>query len=61
MLFYYDAEFTPECPCTGQCSTALGDDVCRGCGRTLDEIKRWPQMTDEERIEVNRRILLDIK
>jgi predicted Fe-S protein YdhL (DUF1289 family) len=53
---YAPMEFTAECPCTGHCSTALGDEICRGCGRTFDEITRWPQMTDEERIEINRRI-----
>jgi len=37
----------------------LGDDVCRGCQRTLEEITLWPQMTDEERRVVNRRIALE--
>jgi predicted Fe-S protein YdhL (DUF1289 family) len=47
---------TTECPCTGHCTTALGDDVCRSCLRTFDEITRWPQMSEEERSAVNRRI-----
>jgi len=48
-----------DCPCTGHCSTVLGDDVCRGCQRTLEEVTRWPQMSEEERREVNRRIVLE--
>lgn len=49
-------EISATCPCIGHCSTTLGDDVCRGCLRTLDEVTRWPLMNDEERTQVNRRI-----
>jgi predicted Fe-S protein YdhL (DUF1289 family) len=49
-------EISAECPCIGHCSTALGDDVCRGCGRTFEEITRWLEMTEEERCAVNRRL-----
>lgn len=52
------AEITPETPCTGHCSTALGDEVCRSCLRTFDEITRWVAMTDEERRAVNYRVAL---
>lgn len=52
------SEISSDCPCTGHCTTALGDDVCRSCLRTLDEVTRWPQMTEEERRAVNRRIAL---
>lgn len=51
-------EFSADCPCIGHCSTALGDDVCRGCRRTFEEVTRWPEMTEEERRAVNRRIAL---
>ncbi|GGP26893.1 hypothetical protein GCM10010971_27120 [Silvimonas amylolytica] len=27
----------------------MGDDVCRGCGRTFVEVSQWVMMTDEER------------
>jgi len=47
---------TAECPCVGHCTTALGDDVCRSCHRTFDEVTRWPELCDEERIQINRRI-----
>jgi|GEM_PF-3381045 len=51
-------EVTSDCPCTGHCTTALGDDVCRSCQRTLDEVTRWPAMSEDERREVNYRIAL---
>jgi hypothetical protein len=36
-------------PCIDVCrmNEALG--LCEGCGRTLDEIARWAQMSDAER------------
>lgn len=38
-------------PCVNVC--ALDEnDICIGCQRTADEITRWSQMTDEERLEV---------
>ncbi|MBP6774627.1 MAG: DUF1289 domain-containing protein [Gemmatimonadaceae bacterium] len=46
---------TAESPCIKVCQIDL-DDRCRGCGRTLDEIARWREMTREERIAVNQRI-----
>jgi predicted Fe-S protein YdhL (DUF1289 family) len=49
-------DVSADCPCIGHCSTALGDDVCRGCGRTFEEVTRWPEMTEEERRAVNRRL-----
>jgi predicted Fe-S protein YdhL (DUF1289 family) len=36
----------------------LGDEVCRGCLRTFDEVTRWLEMNEEERRAVNRRIAL---
>lgn len=52
-------EITSECPCTGYCTTGLGDEVCRNCLRTFDEITRWVEMTDEQRYAVNLRIAID--
>jgi predicted Fe-S protein YdhL (DUF1289 family) len=43
-------------PCVGYCTTVLGDDVCRSCLRTFEEITRWVEMQDEERCAVNQRI-----
>ena len=29
-------------PCIGMCTaTALGDPICRGCGRTAEEVRDW--------------------
>jgi len=56
--FSIPAEITSSSPCTGHCSTALGDDVCRSCARTFDEITRWVEMNDEQRRQVNWRIAL---
>jgi predicted Fe-S protein YdhL (DUF1289 family) len=43
-------------PCIGYCTTVLGDDVCRSCLRTFEEITLWVEMKDEERCAVNQRI-----
>ncbi len=47
---------TAESPCIGHCTTVLGDDVCRSCLRTFEEITNWPTITDEERIRINQRV-----
>jgi hypothetical protein len=31
----------PDTPCIAICSTSQGDAVCKGCGRTFDEVQRW--------------------
>ena len=35
---------TPDAPCIAICSTAQGDAVCKGCGRTEHEVQHWPAM-----------------
>ncbi len=42
-------ERTGASPCTGICSVAAGDSVCRGCYRTLDDIARWATAPAAER------------
>ncbi len=49
-------EITADSPCVGHCTTVLGDNVCRSCLRTFDEITRWVEMNEDERRAVNRRI-----
>ncbi len=51
-----DFSVTADSPCIGHCTTALGDEVCRSCLRTFDEITRWVAMSEEERRAVNLRI-----
>ena len=50
---------TPDAPCIAICSTAQGDAVCKGCGRTEDEVQHWPVMTPSEKRAVWRRITMD--
>ena len=38
-----------DTPCVKVCRMLEGGGLCRGCGRTLDEIARWTTMTTEER------------
>jgi len=49
-------QITADSPCVGHCTTVLGDEVCRSCLRTFDEITQWVEMTDDERRMVNFRI-----
>ena len=56
-LAWYDT--TPDTPCIAICSTSQGDDVCKGCGRSFDEVQFWPAMSPAEKRAVWRRITLD--
>jgi uncharacterized protein len=49
---------TPDAPCIAICSTSQGDDVCKGCGRSFDEVQHWPEFTPGEKRAVWRRITL---
>ncbi len=51
---WYDG--TPDAPCIAICSTSQGDDVCKGCGRTFDEVQNWTVMTPAEKRGTWRRI-----
>ncbi|WP_338862066.1 DUF1289 domain-containing protein [Mycetohabitans rhizoxinica] len=48
----------PDSPCIGVCST-LFDEVCKGCGRTAEEVSNWVFMTDDEKRAVWERITRD--
>jgi predicted Fe-S protein YdhL (DUF1289 family) len=55
-------EISSASPCIGYCTTVLGDDICRNCLRTFDEVTRWVEMSNHDRRAVNQRIaLLNIK
>ena len=47
---------TPDAPCIAICSTAQGDAVCKGCGRTEHEVQHWPMMSPFAKRAVWRRI-----
>ena len=52
---------TPDAPCIAICSTSQGDDVCKGCGRTFDEVQHWTAMSPGQKRAVWRRITLHAK
>ena len=49
----------PDTPCIAICSTSQGDAVCKGCGRTFEEVQHWPEMHPADKRAVWRRITLD--
>jgi len=50
---------TADSPCIAICSTAQGDPVCKGCGRTFDEVQGWPGMTPFDKRAVWHRITFE--
>ena len=54
---WYDT--TPDTPCIAICSTSQGDAVCKGCGRSFDEVQHWPEMSPAEKRHTWRRITLE--
>lgn len=47
---------TPDTPCIAICSTSQGDAVCKGCGRTEQEVQDWLVYTPYEKRAVWHRI-----
>lgn len=39
----------PVSPCVKLCRIETETGICEGCGRSLDEIARWSQMSEAER------------
>ena len=52
---------TPDAPCIAICSTSQGDETCKGCGRSFDEVQHWPSFSPAQKRIVWRRITLDAK
>lgn len=50
---------TPDTPCIAICSTSQGDERCKGCGRTVDEVQHWPAMGAADKRATWRRITLE--
>ncbi|MDI9335933.1 MAG: DUF3717 domain-containing protein [Gammaproteobacteria bacterium] len=46
----------PDSPCIGVCSLLQGDVECRGCGRTLQEVTDWVELSFSEKKQIWRRI-----
>ena len=56
-MAWYDT--TPDTPCIAICSTSQGDDVCKGCGRSFDEVQHWTVMSPAEKRATWRRITME--
>ncbi len=52
---------TPDAPCIAICSTSQGDEWCKGCGRSFDEVQHWPALSPGEKRVVWRRITMEAK
>jgi hypothetical protein len=46
----------PLSPCVQICQVHQPSQTCQGCGRTLDEIACWSQMTEAEKAPVWERL-----
>lgn len=46
----------PDNPCVSLCELDK-DGVCLGCGRTKAEIKSWQSLDEEQRHDINLRLL----
>jgi predicted Fe-S protein YdhL (DUF1289 family) len=49
---------TVDAPCIAICSTSQGDEECKGCGRTFEEVQFWPEMSPGEKRSTWRRITM---
>ena len=56
-LTWYDT--TIDTPCIAICSTSQGDAMCKGCGRSFEEVQHWLAMTPAEKRGTWRRITLE--
>jgi predicted Fe-S protein YdhL (DUF1289 family) len=50
---------TPDAPCIAICSTSQGDSLCKGCGRSFEEVQKWCEMTPAEKRSTWRRITME--
>jgi hypothetical protein len=47
---------TPDAPCIAICSTTQGDAICKGCGRSFDEVQHWTTFSPAQKRHVWHRI-----
>ncbi|MCE9660975.1 MAG: DUF3717 domain-containing protein [Burkholderiales bacterium] len=47
---------TPDAPCIAICSTSQGDAICKGCGRSFEEVQHWTSMSPAGKRATWRRI-----
>ncbi len=43
-------------PCVGICKLDAAENHCQGCFRSLDEIRNWMYLADEEKLAIFERI-----
>jgi predicted Fe-S protein YdhL (DUF1289 family) len=43
-------------PCISICKIDQQTRTCEGCGRSLDEIRDWSKYSDQERLDIMRRL-----
>ena len=55
-MSWYDS--TMDTPCIAICSTSQGDEMCKGCGRSFEEVQHWPALRPAEKRQIWRRITL---
>jgi hypothetical protein len=58
-MHYGNFDDVVESPCINVCK--IENDVCIGCGRTLEEIAHWTSITNEERKLINERVSNNIQ
>jgi predicted Fe-S protein YdhL (DUF1289 family) len=46
-----DPDHVPS-PCNGVCAIDRGTGLCRGCKRTLDEIRAWGSLPDAAKLSL---------
>ena len=50
---------TPDAPCIAICSTSQGDAICKGCGRSFQEVQCWTEYGPAQKRAVWRRITME--
>ena len=53
-LVWFDT--MPDTPCIAICSTSQGDEKCKGCGRSFEEVQQWLAYSPVQKRMVWRRI-----
>lgn len=43
-------------PCVGVCKLDPNNPICEGCNRSIDEIRYWSIMTDDEKLKTLERV-----
>ncbi len=56
-LEWYDQ--LSDTPCIAICSTSQGDEICKGCGRTFEEVQDWTKMSPPQKRKTWRRITME--